>query len=113
VEDAAFAGSARAQLRAFFEAEIAPFLAGAAVTASALYDSTRAHESFAQYLALPEFADDRSTLTELEQLCDQRRQIAVQERLHHLLHGWLLVHIPLSVALLVLGVTHVVTALYF
>jgi len=36
-----------------------------------------------------------------------------QERIHRWLHIWLLLHIPLSVALLVLGVLHIVTALYY
>jgi len=106
-------GTARAQLRDYFEAEIVPFLRGAAQATSGLHDSARARERFAQFLALPELAEDRPRLGELEQLCEQRRQIAVQDRLHHWLHGWLLIHIPLSVALLILGLTHVVMSLYF
>jgi hypothetical protein len=103
----------RGQLRTFYEADIAPFLAGAAPPTSALHDTARARERFAQFLALPEFADDRVKLLELEQLCNRRRQIAVQERLHHWLHGWLFLHVPLSLALLVLGSAHVVMSLYF
>ena len=36
-----------------------------------------------------------------------------QERIHFWLHAWLLLHVPLTIALLVLGVLHVATALYF
>ena len=54
-----------------------------------------------------------TALDELEALCRERRRLAEQERLHGWLHGWLLLHIPLSAALLVLGVAHAVTALYY
>jgi hypothetical protein len=33
--------------------------------------------------------------------------------MHHFLHGWLLVHIPLSYALLALGAIHAVFALRY
>jgi hypothetical protein len=36
-----------------------------------------------------------------------------QRRLHRLLHGWLLIHIPASYALLLLGVAHAVVALTY
>lgn len=53
------------------------------------------------------------TVDLLEEKCDARRQLQSQMFLHGLLHGWLRLHIPLSVALLVLTVTHIVTALYY
>jgi len=36
-----------------------------------------------------------------------------QERLHRWLHGWLLLHIPLSLALILLGAVHAVMALRY
>ena len=44
-------------------------------------------------------------------LCEQRRQFAMIERYHFWLHGWLLVHIPVTVALYVVLVVHAVVAL--
>jgi len=41
------------------------------------------------------------------------RQLAVQVRLHHWLHGWLLVHVPLSMALLLLSVVHAIVTLRY
>jgi hypothetical protein len=105
--------TARGQLRAYYNKVIQPFLAGAAPAESVLLDGARVREQFNQFLALPELAGERAKLQELEQVCEQRRQIALQECLHHWLHGWLLIHIPLSVALLVLGVAHVVMSLYY
>jgi hypothetical protein len=55
----------------------------------------------------------KEQVAEMRSLCDERRLLARQEQLHGWLHGWLLVHIPLSVALLVLTVAHVVMALYY
>jgi hypothetical protein len=53
------------------------------------------------------------TLRELEAICEERRQLAEQKRLHHWLHGWLLVHVPLSMALLLLAVVHAVISLRY
>ncbi len=50
---------------------------------------------------------------ELRAICDERRQLARQKRLHHWLHGWLLVHVPLSLALLLLGAVHAVVSLRY
>jgi hypothetical protein len=49
----------------------------------------------------------------LEEYCNQRRQFDVQKRLHFWLHGWLPIHIGLSVAVTVLLVGHIVTAVRF
>ena len=54
--------------------------------------------------------------TKMEQLqvwCDERRQLDLQTKLQHWLHGWLLVHIPFSVLLLIFTVWHIVAALFF
>jgi hypothetical protein len=53
------------------------------------------------------------TLQELEAICDERRQLAEQKRLHHWLHGWLLVHVPLSMALLLLALVHAVMSIRY
>ncbi|MSR31055.1 MAG: hypothetical protein EXR99_06055 [Gemmataceae bacterium] len=49
----------------------------------------------------------------LESFCDQRRQLDRQARLHFRLHGWLLFHLPLSVALIVLMFVHIFAALKY
>jgi hypothetical protein len=52
-------------------------------------------------------------LNDLEDICEERRQLALQRRLHHWLHGWLLIHVPTSFALLVLTFVHAVLALKY
>jgi hypothetical protein len=49
----------------------------------------------------------------LEELCDQRRQLDLQSRLHIWLHGWLWIHLPLSVALFALMIAHIYYALKY
>jgi hypothetical protein len=53
------------------------------------------------------------TLADLEDICDEARQLRKQEQLHHWMHYWLLIHIPLSLALILLGAVHAVMALRY
>ncbi len=50
---------------------------------------------------------------DLESICEEERQLNRQARLYKWLHAWLLVHVPLSVALLVLGGVHAIVALRY
>jgi hypothetical protein len=52
-------------------------------------------------------------LQDLEGICEEKRQLDQQRRLHRLLHGWLLFHVPASYALLLLGTIHAVVALRY
>jgi hypothetical protein len=52
-------------------------------------------------------------VADLENICEEERQLQRQRRIYAWLHGWLLVHVPLSVALLVLGAVHAVMALRY
>ncbi|MGH7787823.1 MAG: hypothetical protein ACRERC_13195 [Candidatus Binatia bacterium] len=55
----------------------------------------------------------RPRLDRLRGLCEEAHQLAVQRRLHRLLHTWLFVHAPLSLALFVLVAVHIVFALRY
>jgi hypothetical protein len=52
-------------------------------------------------------------IADLESICEEERQLLRQERMHRLLHGWLIVHVPLSFVLMALAVVHIVMALGF
>jgi hypothetical protein len=54
-----------------------------------------------------------STVAELQSLCDERRQLDLQTTYQHWLHGWLIVHVPFSLALLILTMWHAAVALFF
>jgi len=62
-------------------------------------------------LALP--AELHGILNDLESICEEQRQLNRQETLYRWLHAWTLVHVPLSIALLVLGGVHAVMALRY
>jgi hypothetical protein len=99
-------------LRDYFTETIRPYL-----------DHGKAHGSPLQYrLQAETIFDDMRTklvpeahesLDALEDLCNQRRQLDRQKRLHFWLHNWLLIHLPLSVALVVLMFVHVFYALKY
>jgi len=96
-------------LRTFYELEVKPFLAGPRDTKHLLSVPAQARNRFQQLrtMAPPELQE---TVKDLESICEEARQLERQEKLHHLLHGWLLIHIPLSYALLLLSAVHAVMA---
>jgi hypothetical protein len=100
------------RLRRFYMSEMRPFLERPKQRGRRLADAAKAGSVFAELRTLlPPPA--HSTLTDLEDICDEARQLTCQERLHHWLHGWLLLHIPLSLALILLGAIHAVMALRY
>jgi len=101
-----------APLQRFFAQELRPYLENSAARRGPLADASLAERSFAQLKRLlpPELHD---TVDDLEDICEEHRQLARQARLHRWLHGWLLVHIPLSLALLLLGAVHAAIALRY
>jgi len=116
----------RAQLR-----EEAEELVGSLAVEAEHEDKVRFRETYAQvirpYLEAPETAASplfeslrRTTpvalhpaLEDLENICEEEQQISRQRHLYHWLHAWLLVHVPLSVALLLLAGIHAVMALRY
>jgi hypothetical protein len=101
-----------APLRNFFEQELKPFLERPAARGHALADQAQSRSAFVQLRTLVPPAL-HTTLEDLESICEEERQLTMQARLHLWLHGWLLLHIPLSLALILLGAVHAVVALRY
>jgi hypothetical protein len=99
-------------LRNFFEQELKPFLESPGARRHALADQAQSRSAFAQLRTLVPPAL-HTTLEDLESICEEERQLTLQTRLHLWLHGWLLLHIPLSLALILLGAVHAVMALRY
>ena len=99
-------------LRNFFEQEMKPFLENPGARGHALADQAQSRSAFVQLRTLVPPAL-HTTLEDLESICEEERQLTLQARLHVWLHGWLLLHIPLSLALILLGAVHAVMALRF
>jgi hypothetical protein len=107
------------QLDAFHEARVRPFLLGAAWRRSPLADRDRCGEIFARVRALPGVSTKagdsqaENALDQFEKFCAERRLLAGQERLQFWLHSWLYLHVPLSFALTILSIAHVVQVLCY
>jgi hypothetical protein len=122
-----------ADLKAFYDHRVRPFLAdGVQPAGRGQYAAVFATwGSAARGVILPrsrpaapatsEFNDLRRKLPEglhgvvdaLEGFAEERRQFTLQKRVHHLLHGWLLVHVPASWVMIVLLPLHAVMALRY
>jgi hypothetical protein len=101
-----------APLRNFYEQELKPFLEKPAARGSALGDEAQARSAFAQLRTLVPVSL-HTTIEDLEGICEEERQLTLQSHLHLWLHGWLLLHIPLSLALILLGAIHAVMSLRY
>jgi hypothetical protein len=102
----------RAPLRKFYMSEMRPFLMHSKKRGTRLGDADKAHGVFSGLQTLMPNST-HAALQDLEEICDEARQLARQEQLHLWLHGWLLLHIPLSLALILLGAVHAVMALRY
>lgn len=99
-----------APLRTFYVQEMRLFLESQKKRGQRLADGARAASVFANLrTVLPVAA--QGTVADLEDICDEARQLLRQEQMHRWMHGWLLLHIPLSLALILLGAVHAVMAL--
>ena len=108
--DPALEGSER--LKELYHRDVRPLLSSARVRGGALTTLSRREALFSHLRTLlPQPVHE--AVDELEAICEERRQLEVQRRLHQWLHGWLFVHVPLSIALLVLTAAHAVIALRY
>lgn len=99
-------------LRSFYATEVQPFLEKPHDHPYLLGVSERAKQRFDQLRKMVP-ATLHDAVNDLENICEEARQLNRQEKMHHWLHGWLLFHIPLSYALLLLGAIHAVVALRY
>ena len=119
-------------LRAFYDKRVRPYLAQGlgsperskrAAVVAAWFSAARQTllPSAVQPPTTKDFADLRRQLTDnlwpaldaLEGYTEERRQFATQKRLQHVLHGWLLIHVPASWVMIVLLPLHAVMAVRY
>ena len=103
---------ASTELRRFLSAELEPYLQHAGGRGLRMATPTMATAMFRQLrVLLPPTL--HSNIDDLENVCEEKRQLDKQRNFHRVLHGWLLVHVPMSYSLLLLGAWHAVVAVRF
>jgi hypothetical protein len=106
--------AAREAFRAHYLQEMRPFLRERPPALSLrLYASPDSVSAYFGHLRTIMPVAAHGVLRDLADIVEERRQLLVQRRLHLWLHGWLLVHVPLSFALLVLTALHAVLSLRY
>jgi len=101
-----------AEFDRFFADVVKPYLAEEGARRNELGNRERAHEHFDNFRReFPEAAWE--PISAIEEICEEKRQLDHQARLHRLLHGWLLVHLPFSAALILLAIIHAIGALRY
>jgi hypothetical protein len=101
-----------APLRTFYEQELKPYLEKPGARGVRLGDAAKARVAFTYLRTLLPPAL-HATIEDLEGICEEERQLTLQSQMHMWLHGWLLLHIPISLALILLGAVHAVMALRY
>jgi hypothetical protein len=101
-----------AELRNVYGEQIRPFLGKRGDYTNQIYDRKNAKRLFFRLHKLVP-TEVQELLEDLENICEEKRDLDRQSRMHRVLHGWLLVHIPLSYALLGIVVIHAVVALRY
>lgn len=104
--------SDKVHLRDAYLNTVRPFLANPDAPGTDLAEASRAAEIFETLRhLLPDSV--HPAVADLENICEEERQLNRQIRIYRWLHGWLLVHVPLSIVLLVLGGVHAFMALRY
>ncbi len=102
----------RARFHEVYLAKVRPFLSDPDSTQLELADPRRSAEVFESLRRLL-VVSVHPVLNDLENICEEEHQLRRQARIYRWLHAWLLVHVPLSIALLALGAVHAVMALRY
>ena len=102
----------RNELTRFYNQELRPFLEKPGGKGCEIAERTNSVALFANLKTL--LPDEiHPVIADLESICEEKRQLDHQIVLHRLLHGWLFIHAPLSLALLIMGAIHAVIALTY
>jgi len=102
----------RNELTRFYDNDLRPYLERQGGKGCPIADRTVSAGMFVNVRTLLPSAV-HSVVDDLESVCEEKRQLDHQMRLHRALHGWLLIHLPLSLALLLMGAVHAVIALRY
>ena len=95
----------------FIDEEALPYLKAPTSRNLALYRKQSSDSQF-RLLKLQVPPNVQPLVDQLQDICDEKRRLDLQTRLHYWLHGWLIVHAPISLLLVVLTIVHAIVAAY-
>ena len=102
----------RRRFKDVYLAKVKPFLQNPDAKEAEMVNPQRAAAVFTELRRLLP-AQVHPVVDDLENIVEEERQLRRQRAIYQWLHGWLLVHVPLSIALLVLGGIHAIMALTY
>jgi hypothetical protein len=100
-----------APLREFYVQEMRPFVEAPSRRHPLANDTSAAGRFEKLRSLLP--VGLHAAVADLASICEEERQLMLQERMHGVLHAWLLVHVPASFALMALAIAHIIGALRY
>jgi hypothetical protein len=95
----------------FLETQALPYLRKPSVRRTGLASRSYSEDMF-RFLQLRTAQNYHYLVREIQALCDERRMLDYQVRLHHWLHYWLFVHVPLSYFLILMTAWHAFLTLF-
>ena len=96
----------------FLEGQVLPYLKARRGERFRLGNSRFSDDTF-RFVKLRVGEVYRMRVEEIQAWCDERRMLDLQTKLHHWLHGWLFVHVPISFLLLMLTAWHAFVTLFY
>ena len=104
--------TSEAPLTEFLDRQVLPYLSARTGKRFRLANARFSEDTF-RFLQLRVSDDYRERVSEIQSWCDERRMLDLQLKMHHWLHAWLLVHVPISFILI--GVTgwHAFVTLFY
>lgn len=90
----------------FLDEECLPFLSLKKEARTPHLESSQSAAEMFKILKVNVHAEWRPRVDEIEAWCETRRLMNLQTRFQHWLHGWLLVHVPTSFALIIVTIWH-------
>lgn len=100
-----------ADFKKFYQEMIRPYLLYKSRVNAAWHQGISRASLASRVRQTGEHPDLAPILKELQDFCEQRQQFELVRRYHAWLHGWLMIHIPTTVALYCILLVHIVMAL--
>ena len=110
-QEIGFDAPSEATLAEFIERQLLPYLNARRGEKFRLGNGRYADDTF-RHLKLRVAGSYRARVDEMQGWCDERRLLDLQPRMQHWLHGWLLLHAPLSFVLILLTAWHAFVTLF-